>query len=174
MISILELYLTQLTDMIIEGQTDCKGHIKTILAKMQGINKWRYDFMLEVFVLFLSIKGRMNFLQLGRYGDHTEQRYRAQFEKTFDFLSFNKELVMEYAGEHLTIAFDPSYISKSGKSTPGVGRYWSGCAAKLKWGLEIGGIAAIDMENRTAFHLEARSEERRVGKECRSRWSPYH
>ena len=23
-------------------------------------------------------------------------------------------------------------------------------------------------------HAEARSEERRVGKECRSRWSPYH
>src|ERR1041385_2391284 len=23
-------------------------------------------------------------------------------------------------------------------------------------------------------HLESRSEERRVGKECRSRWSPYH
>ena len=26
----------------------------------------------------------------------------------------------------------------------------------------------------TALWLEARSEERRVGKECRSRWSPYH
>src|SRR5258708_38091244 len=25
-----------------------------------------------------------------------------------------------------------------------------------------------------AFGLEWRSEERRVGKECRSRWSPYH
>ena len=25
-----------------------------------------------------------------------------------------------------------------------------------------------------AFDMEARSEERRVGKECRSRWSPYH
>ena len=24
------------------------------------------------------------------------------------------------------------------------------------------------------FGLEVRSEERRVGKECRSRWSPYH
>ena len=24
------------------------------------------------------------------------------------------------------------------------------------------------------FHRPARSEERRVGKECRSRWSPYH
>ena len=26
----------------------------------------------------------------------------------------------------------------------------------------------------TEEHLNARSEERRVGKECRSRWSPYH
>ena len=26
----------------------------------------------------------------------------------------------------------------------------------------------------TAFCLFTRSEERRVGKECRSRWSPYH
>src|SRR2546429_3785897 len=28
--------------------------------------------------------------------------------------------------------------------------------------------------NPTSLHLRARSEERRVGKECRSRWSPYH
>src|SRR3712207_9261519 len=25
-----------------------------------------------------------------------------------------------------------------------------------------------------SFYIEERSEERRVGKECRSRWSPYH
>src|SRR2546427_11450199 len=28
--------------------------------------------------------------------------------------------------------------------------------------------------NRTNFAMYTRSEERRVGKECRSRWSPYH
>ena len=28
--------------------------------------------------------------------------------------------------------------------------------------------------NTTAEHVTQRSEERRVGKECRSRWSPYH
>src|SRR5258708_18966270 len=32
--------------------------------------------------------------------------------------------------------------------------------------------AAIDLENTRL--LLTRSEERRVGKECRSRWSPYH
>ena len=30
-----------------------------------------------------------------------------------------------------------------------------------------------DMEE-VILHCEDRSEERRVGKECRSRWSPYH
>src|ERR1051326_9024235 len=46
---------------------------------------------------------------------------------------------------------------------------------------------AVDLDLRERFHQEARllsrlfhpnlltrSEERRVGKECRSRWSPYH
>ena len=35
---------------------------------------------------------------------------------------------------------------------------------------------ALNREITLEFHslLEKRSEERRVGKECRSRWSPYH
>ena len=31
----------------------------------------------------------------------------------------------------------------------------------------------VDRDSRTIMNIE-RSEERRVGKECRSRWSPYH
>ena len=31
-----------------------------------------------------------------------------------------------------------------------------------------------DAEKMMKANIEARSEERRVGKECRSRWSPYH
>ena len=37
-------------------------------------------------------------------------------------------------------------------------------ALATAWGVEAMAITAIS----------ARSEERRVGKECRSRWSPYH
>src|ERR1035441_5944298 len=33
---------------------------------------------------------------------------------------------------------------------------------------------ALHPSSDLATHLELRSEERRVGKECRSRWSPYH
>ena len=63
------------------------------LSNISNINKWRQTSLLETFILFLSIKGRINFLQLKRYGKYSEQRYHQQFEKTFDFLSFNKELV---------------------------------------------------------------------------------
>ena len=36
------------------------------------------------------------------------------------------------------------------------------------------GAAAGSSKRRTACPRRSRSEERRVGKECRSRWSPYH
>src|SRR3712207_5140554 len=36
------------------------------------------------------------------------------------------------------------------------------------------GLSAPVYEGTTEASLSARSEERRVGKECRSRWSPYH
>ena len=42
------------------------------------------------------------------------------------------------------IAIDPSYISKAGKKTPHIGRFWSGCAQAVKHGLEIMGIGLID------------------------------
>ena len=35
----------------------------------------------------------------------------------------------------------------------------------------MGGFAEVDNDEVTIL---VRSEERRVGKECRSRWSPYH
>ena len=36
------------------------------------------------------------------------------------------------------------------------------------------GLPAGQMGNSEVGHMLTRSEERRVGKECRSRWSPYH
>ena len=42
---------------------------------------------------------------------------------------------------------------------------------RLKYGYVID---YLDLSYFTVFNLADRSEERRVGKECRSRWSPYH
>ena len=154
-ISILREFTRSISSMILKGYISYKHLIYSMLDKTANINKWRKDFMIEVFMLFLSIKGRINFFQLERYGQFSEQRYRQQFEKPFDFMEFNKQLAISNGSGRFVIAFDPSYISKSGKLTPGLGRYWSGCAQTSKWGLEISGIAAVDVDNNFAFHLEA-------------------
>jgi len=132
-----------------------KALINNALANLFHLNKWRKDFIIDIFILFLSIKGRINFMQLGRYGKYGEQRYRQQFEQNFDFFKFNIELVIPKASKHCILGFDPSYIPKSGKGTYGASMFWSGCAQKARWGLEICGIAVLDIDNHTAFHLEA-------------------
>ena len=39
---------------------------------------------------------------------------------------------------------------------------------------DLGAHVIKGLVERTGINPSARSEERRVGKECRSRWSPYH
>ncbi|QZE15716.1 transposase [Halosquirtibacter laminarini] len=129
--------------------------IEKALYKMSDVGRVRRNFIIETFCLFLSIIGKINFLQLARYGTKNELTYRKQFAKSFDFMEFNRHLLEENKCSEYVVAFDPSYINKSGKCTPGLGTFWSGCAGKAKRGLEIGGIAAIDVAKNTAFHLEA-------------------
>src|SRR3712207_9441614 len=47
-------------------------------------------------------------------------------------------------------------------------------ASNTRWTPYVIEPAAGLTRSLMAFLIEARSEERRVGKECRSRWSPYH
>lgn len=119
------------------------------------LNKSRKDFIVSVLWHILSIKDRINFLQLGRYSKLGEQTYRNQFEKKFNFFSFNKQLINQIVSTERVIAFDPSFIPKAGKSTYGRGKYWSGVAKAAKWGLDICGFAVVDIVNNTAFHLNA-------------------
>lgn len=90
-----------------------------------------------------------------RQGEKCEKSYRLHFEKDYDWLNFNSELIFEYCSEERIIGFDTSYISKSGKHTPGLGKFYSGVAGGYKKGLEIGNLAIIDVKQNTAYHLES-------------------
>jgi DNA-binding CsgD family transcriptional regulator len=90
-----------------------------------------------------------------RYGKKNEMRYRNHHESGFNFRGFNQRLIEKHTGRRRMIAFDPSFVPKSGKHTPGVGYFWSGCAGKSKWGSELCGFAAVDIEAYTALHYFA-------------------
>lgn len=129
--------------------------IGAIIGKLSGLNKSREKFMISIFMLYLGLRGRYNFLNMARYGEYGEQTYRNQFDKPFDFIEFNTTIIKANCSCHLVNAFDPSYIPKSGKETEHLGKFWSGCSQKVLKGIEIGGFAVVDVENNTAFSLEA-------------------
>lgn len=135
--------------------TSGKSLINAILGKMSGINKWQKDFFISTLLLFMTIKGRVNFTQMGRYSSSPEVRFRNMFKKIFDFVSFNSLFIKMFCSDELLIGFDPSFLSKSGKHTDHIGHFYSGVAGAVKRGLEIGCLAIIDVKQNTAYHLEA-------------------
>jgi len=122
-------------------------HLKTL-------KECRQKFIINVFACFSSVKGKINFLQMSRFSNKCEQYFRINFENKFNFQDFNLSMIRERVTECI-VAFDPSFIKKSGKHTYGLGMYWSGCAGRAKWGLDICGFAIVDVIRNTAFHLNA-------------------
>ena len=134
-----------------------KGICGDVLNKLTTkLNKSFKSFLMETLILYMVIPGRINFLQLGRYGKSCEQRFRQNFSKDFDWMEFNLSLSERIlTGNRKAIAIDPSYISKSGKQTPWIGYFWSGTAGQAKRGLEILGVGLIDIDNKNCISLQA-------------------
>lgn len=132
-----------------------KALVEKIVNKIEGLKKPRKYFMISIIILYLSMRGRYTFKGMERYGDKCEKSYRLHFEESFDFLGFNLELCKSQLSAHCVLAFDPSYLPKSGKQTPHRGKFWSGCLGKAVQGIEIGGLGVVDIDHNTAFSLES-------------------
>jgi len=70
-------------------------------------------------------------------------------------------------------------LGKKGKPVgydAGMVKYTSKTAQKIEGVTTFPGVGTVTFEGvmKTGKDGKTRSEERRVGKECRSRWSPYH
>ena len=123
----------------------------------------RYDFFLCAFEIVVKIIPA--FLPLAaRYFRHFQTLFKALFHNRLYFVKRGVEhkQIKARAAAHRPDVDDPV-----------------GPAAVA----HIGGKKVLDRVQRPVFeeaarvgdaHTQVRSEERRVGKECRSRWSPYH
>lgn len=135
---------------------DKLSSIKTIIVQIKGLTKSQHHFLSYILGMFLSIRTRINFLQLARHSDeYNEKSCRSQFEQYVDFVALNSTYIKQKGSGRFVIAYDLSYLKKVGQSTCGVGKYWSGAAQKTLWGLEVGLLSIIDIGYHTALHLDA-------------------
>ncbi|MCR3569404.1 hypothetical protein K0B57_22790, partial [Salmonella enterica subsp. enterica serovar Montevideo] len=135
--------------------TQLRELIASALKSQTNLSKSFQTFFIETMELVLTHTGRLNFTQMARCGRSCESRFRQNFRKSFDWLSFNRSFLESTKGHRIAIAIDPCYISKSGKKTPGIDWVWSGCAAAMKKGLEILGISIVDADAKDSVFLKA-------------------
>lgn len=114
-------------------------------------------FIYNCVLAIVSIKGRVNFLQLERHSNLNEKTFRNNYSKAVDWFGINDGIALRELPDasHRIVAIDPAHINKAGKCTPGIGRYWSGVAQQAKRGLEIMAFAAIDYADKRTIMLGA-------------------
>ncbi len=130
--------------------------IEAKLQQVDGIGKPQRKFLSTLFEVMWTLPHRVNFLNMGRFSSLSEQTFRLQFLKDFDFLGLFISMLRGRKKKEMLLVFDPSFISKSGKHTYGLARYWNGKAQRAEKGLEIGCLGAIDVADGTAYHLLAK------------------
>ena len=102
------------------------------------------------------IPGKVNFTRLSRYGGRTAKTFSSNFKTPLDWLVINERIARKSLGDgDIAIAIDPSFISKAGKLTYGIGKFWSGVAQRVKRGLEIMAIGAISLSKHSCVMLGA-------------------
>jgi IS4 transposase len=135
------------------------GSLEQVLLEL-GIRKTQRGFLLVLFRLWLVIPGRINYANLARFSGKSEKTFRTWFGKAFDFLAVNSCLVRMaqargHLGKTLALTIDSSHISKSGKHTPGLGKYWESKQGKAVKGLEVSCCAVVDLAGHYALPMEA-------------------
>lgn len=132
--------------------------IEKIVMKMQGNSKSQKRFICVLLSTLFIVRGRATFRNLSRYSLKSEKTYSRQYERPFDFILLNRELIKEAIGteSERIIAFDPSFVPKSGKSTYGRDSFWHGSHSRPEKGLEISLVSIVDIEINTGMGLSVR------------------
>lgn len=132
----------------------CKSVFENTTTKM---SKRFLNWLVLTIRTVALIPGKVNFTRLSRYGGRTAKTFASNFKTSVDWMKVNMGIARESIGDgdDIAIAIDPSFISKSGRLTYGIGRFWSGVAQRVKRGLEIMAIGAVSLSRHTCVMLGA-------------------
>jgi len=70
--------------------------LKSCSAKLRKSFKTAF---IQLMILYMVLPRKINFTQMGRYSDSSEQRFRQLFEREFDRMQFNLFLMRQHFGE---------------------------------------------------------------------------
>jgi len=100
------------------------------------------------------MKGRITMLGISRWNEkYSYKTIERFFNKKIDWLSINWYLFKKSIGKEVILVADECTVSKSGKSTFGVGRYYSGLQGRAIPSIQFLSFSLIDVVERRAYPL---------------------
>jgi hypothetical protein len=139
---------------------------QTIVAKMPQVSKPVKGFLSQLVVVFLSLKGRYCFRNMSRWATFCEHTISRNFAKKFDFYLFEQQFIDSFLqGKKLIAVVDCSFVTKAGKATFGLDKFFSSTVKKAVKGLELSLIGLVDIQTREAYSLHARQTKSGLGEE---------
>src|SRR4051795_8983749 len=129
--------------------------VGTRIQKVTKITKPQLKFFVWLLERWWMLPVRYNFLTMSRYGGYSDRTIGEQFAKPLPFVELFDALYRPLQQKECILAFDPTFLSKSGRHTPGVYKFWNGAHQRAEKGLEAGVLSLIDVEDHMAYHIEA-------------------
>jgi Transposase DDE domain len=133
--------------------------VGTTIQQLSLLTKPRFKFFVWLIQRWWMLPVRYNFLTLSRYGGYSDRAIREQFSKPLPFVELFDGLYRPLQQKECILAFDPTFVPKSGKQTPGLYQFWNGSHQRAEKGLEAGVLVLIDVEDHMAYHIEATQTE---------------
>jgi hypothetical protein len=129
--------------------------IQSLLASIENLTQPQQKFLVTLFSTLLISCSRATFTNLGRYSYLSERTYRRQYQRSFNFLKFNQQLIESAIKpeSEVILAVDCSFIPKSGSKTYGLDYFYNGSVSKAEKGLEISAMAVIDVNQKIGLSL---------------------
>lgn len=128
-----------------------------IIEKNSVLSNIQRQFLLLVIRTILCCRSRVNFAAMARVSDWNERTFRRHFGQPIDFIPLHRSVIDTVfatpAVARGALVFDPSFIPKAGTHTPGLSKFWNGCAQRAENGLEVTMSAIVELTTHRALML---------------------
>jgi len=100
------------------------------------------------------MRGRITMLGISRWSEeYSYKTIERFFDKKIDWLSIKWRMIKSVIGEEVILVADETTVSKAGKSTYGIGYFYSGLQSRAINGIQFLSFSLIDVKSRRAYPL---------------------
>lgn len=104
--------------------------LRAIVSELEEFSNPFKKYAVMLVETILALRGRVNFTNLERQGGVSARTHTRWHRRAHPFREINREVIRTLGSGVLLLAMDATFIRKSGKATPGLGRFWNGTAGR--------------------------------------------